>query len=38
LHDLGSKNGTTVNGVLVTRCQLRPGDHLSLGEHRLVVD
>lgn len=38
LHDVGSTNGTTVNGVRVTRCQLRPGDHLSLGGHQLVVD
>lgn len=38
LHDLGSMNGTSVNGVPVTRCQLRPGDRLALGEHRLVVD
>lgn len=38
LHDLGSKNGTILNGALVTRCQLRPGDRLSLGEHDLVVD
>lgn len=38
LHDLGSTNGTTVNGTRVTRCQLRPGDQLALGQHRLVVD
>jgi hypothetical protein len=38
LHDLASTNGTTVNGVRVSRCQLRPGDHLWLGEHHLVVD
>jgi pSer/pThr/pTyr-binding forkhead associated (FHA) protein len=38
VHDLGSTNGTTVNGVTVTRCQLHPGDHLSLGEFRFVVD
>jgi pSer/pThr/pTyr-binding forkhead associated (FHA) protein len=38
LQDLGSKNGTTVNGAPVTRCQLRPGDHLRLGEQHLVVD
>jgi hypothetical protein len=38
LHDLGSTNGTAVNGVLVTRCQLHPGDHLSLGDHQLIVD
>jgi FHA domain-containing protein len=38
LRDLKSLNGTAVNGVSVTRCQLRPGDHLALGEHHLVVD
>jgi FHA domain-containing protein len=38
LHDLGSTNGTIVNGARVTRCQLRPGDQLTLGEHYLVVD
>ncbi len=38
LQDLGSTNGTTVNGARVTRCQLRAGDHLRLGEQHLVVD
>lgn len=38
LNDLGSTNGTTVNGTRVTRCQLRPGDQLAFGQHRLVVD
>lgn len=38
LHDVGSTNGTSVNGVRVTRCQLRPGDQLALGGHHLVVD
>jgi hypothetical protein len=38
LHDLGSTNGTAVNGQRVMRCQLRPGDLLRLGERRLVVD
>jgi hypothetical protein len=38
LHDLGSTNGTIVNGARVTRCQLRPGDQLTLGERHLVVD
>jgi hypothetical protein len=38
LQDLGSKNGTSVNGARVMRCQLRAGDHLRLGEQHLVVD
>lgn len=38
LHDLKSTNGTLVNGVLVGRCALRPGDHLALGEARLRID
>jgi hypothetical protein len=38
LRDLGSTNGTTVNGAQVGRCVLRPGDHLTLGAQRLRVD
>ncbi len=38
LQDLQSTNGTTVNGVPVGRCELRPGDHLVLGEEHLKVD
>ena len=38
LQDLDSTNGTTVNGVLVGRCSLRPGDRLALGEERLRID
>jgi len=29
--DLGSTNGTFVNGRKVTRCRLRHGDRLQLG-------
>jgi hypothetical protein len=29
IQDLGSKNGTFVNGVPVGRCRLRPGDTLT---------
>ncbi len=29
--DLGSTNGTFVNGRKVTRCRLHPGDRLQLG-------
>jgi hypothetical protein len=38
LQDLRSRNGTTVNGRRVGRCQLRPGDLLTLGDTRLRVD
>jgi hypothetical protein len=38
LHDLGSTNGTLVNGVRVGRCELRPGDQLELGTARLRID
>ncbi len=38
LHDLSSTNGTFLNGHRVTRCQLRPGDRLALGEALLRVD
>lgn len=31
LYDLGSKNGTTVNGEPVSRRRLRPGDRIQLG-------
>lgn len=32
LHDLGSKNGTRVNGSRVTQAYLSPGDHIQVGE------
>jgi len=38
LQDLGSTNGTIVNGVRVGRCQLCPGDLLVLGNTHLKVD
>ena len=38
LQDLQSTNGTTVNGVRVGRCELRPGDHLILGGEHLTLD
>jgi pilus assembly protein CpaF len=38
LQDLQSTNGTTVNGVPVGRCQLRPGDRLIFGTACLRVD
>jgi FHA domain len=38
LQDLGSTNGTALNGRRVGRCELRPGDELLLGHARLRVD
>ena len=38
LQDLASTNGTTVNGLRVGRCELRPGDRVQLGNHQLLVD
>jgi hypothetical protein len=38
LRDLDSRNGTAVNGAVVSRCQLRPGDRLVLGDEILIVD
>jgi hypothetical protein len=38
LQDLSSTNGTVVNDVRVGRCELRPGDLVSLGETRLRID
>jgi hypothetical protein len=38
VEDLGSLNGTAVNGVRVGRCRLRPGDHLRLGGQVIEID
>ncbi|HEY6797056.1 MAG TPA: ATP-binding cassette domain-containing protein [Kineosporiaceae bacterium] len=38
LLDLGSANGTYVNGQPVHRCLLAPGDLISIGAHRLGFD
>lgn len=38
LRDLESTNGTFVNGVRVYRCELLPGDLLTLGDEALRVD
>ena len=38
LQDLDSTNGTSVNRARVARCQLRPGDRLTVGGQPLVVD
>jgi pSer/pThr/pTyr-binding forkhead associated (FHA) protein len=38
LQDLQSTNGTAVNGMTVGRCELRPGDHVVLGDQHLKID
>jgi pSer/pThr/pTyr-binding forkhead associated (FHA) protein len=38
LQDLESTNGTIVNGCRVGRSELRPGDHLALGEAHVTID
>jgi pilus assembly protein CpaF len=38
VNDLASKNGITLNGAQVGRCQLRPGDRLALGLQLLEID
>jgi FHA domain len=38
LQDLGSRNGSAVNGRFAGRCELRPGDRLRLGDAELLVD
>ncbi|MGH3739003.1 MAG: ATP-binding cassette domain-containing protein, partial [Micromonosporaceae bacterium] len=38
LVDLGTRNGSFVNGQRVGQAELRPGDMVSFGRHRLVFD
>jgi hypothetical protein len=38
LQDLESTNGTSVNGLRVGRCEVRPGDRLVLGNEQLQID
>jgi len=38
VQDLGSRNGVTVNGERVGRCQLRPGDRVGLGLELVEID
>ena len=37
VQDLGSTNGTMIDGRLVREAQLRPGAELAIGSHRLVL-
>lgn len=38
LQDVGSRNGTTVNGVRVGRSQIRAGDRVGFGDQVVLVD
>jgi hypothetical protein len=38
VHDLASRNGLTVNGAPVGRCQLQPGDRLGFGLQLVDID
>jgi pSer/pThr/pTyr-binding forkhead associated (FHA) protein len=37
VHDLGSTNGVWLNGRIVTRAEVQPGDRLRLGEVDLLL-
>jgi hypothetical protein len=38
IRDLGSTNGTMVNGVRIGRCVLHPGDRVTFGDTSVKVD
>ena len=38
IEDLSSTNGTYINGKRVKMHTLHPGDEISLGQYRMVVD
>jgi hypothetical protein len=38
VQDLQSTNGTILNGTRIGRCELRPGDQLTLGNEHLQID
>jgi pSer/pThr/pTyr-binding forkhead associated (FHA) protein len=37
IHDLGSKNGTRLNGHRIRTARLSPGDQLSIGKLKFIV-
>ena len=38
IHDIGSRNGTALNGRCIERAQLRPGDFVSFAAMTLRID
>jgi hypothetical protein len=38
IADLGSANGTKVNGTVITTQRLRPGDEISISSHRFAFE
>jgi hypothetical protein len=38
IHDIGSRNGTVLNGRPVSRAQLRPGDFVTFAQRTFRVD
>jgi hypothetical protein len=38
IHDIGSKNGTVLNGRRIERAQLRPGDYVSFAKRTFRID
>jgi len=38
LEDLGSTNGTYVNGDTITKCVLKHGDRVAIGKHELLYE
>jgi pSer/pThr/pTyr-binding forkhead associated (FHA) protein len=38
LRDLGSSNGTFVNGERIEESQLKPGDHIQIGQVTFVLE
>lgn len=38
IHDLGSSNGTKVNGIRHDERWLKPGDEVTFAKHKFVID